>query len=339
MRPLSITLAAILLGATAASAQTTTYHVTRRATVGGDGGWDYLTVDTSANRLFVSRGTHVMVVDLASDSVIGDIPNTPGVHGIAIAPELGRGFTSNGRDSTVTIFDLKTLAPIARVNVGGRNPDAILYDPATRRVFTFNGGSADASAIDAATGKLLGTVALGGKPEAAVADGTGRIFVNVEDKGEVASFDGRALTVEKRWSIAPCQEPSGLAFDRAHARLFSVCDGVMAVSDAGAGRLVTTVAIGRGPDGAAFDPASGLAFSTNGEGTLSVVHEDAPDRYTVLGNVPTDRGARTIALDPRSHRIYTITAHFGETPAPTADRPRPRPPMVPGSFMVLTIAP
>lgn len=315
-----------------------TYHVARRVTVGGEGGWDYLVVDTAAHRLYLSRGSHVQVFDTDRDSVVGDIPDTPGVHGIAIARDLGRGFTSNGRDSTVTVFDLATLAPVARVKVTGRNPDAILYEPATHRVFTFNGGSADATAIDAATGAVLGTIPIGGKPEFAVAQGDGRVFVNNEDKGEIVAIDARSLAVRAHWPMAGCEEPSGLAIDRAHGRLFSTCASkVMAVVSTEDGHLVTTVPIGAGVDAGAFDPASQLAFASNGEGTLTVVHEDTPDRYSVVSTVPTQRGARTLALDERTHRVYTVTAQFGAAPAPTPDRPHPRPPMVPGTFTVLEL--
>ena len=314
------------------------YHVTRHVTTGGEGGWDYLVVDTAAHRLWVTRGSHVQVLDTDHDSLVGDVPNTPGVHGVALAPALGRAFTSNGRDSTVTIVDVKTLAPIATVKVTGRNPDAILYEPATHRVFTFNGGSADATALDAATGAVVGTIALGGKPEFAVAQGDGRVFVNIEDRSEIVAFDALTLAVQARWPLAPCEEPTGLAIDRAHGRLFAGCsNALMAVVDTKSGHVVATPPIGKGVDGTAFDPASQLAFASNGEGTLTVVHEDAPDRYRVVATVPTQRGARTLALDERTHRIYTVTAQFGPPPAPTPERPRPRPAMVPGTFTVLVV--
>jgi YVTN family beta-propeller protein len=319
-------------------APSTAYHVARRVTIGGEGGWDYLVVDTAAHRLWVTRGSHVQVLDTDRDSLVGDVPNTPGVHGVALAPALGRAFTSNGRDSSVTVVDLKTLAPIATVKVTGRNPDAILYEPATRRVFTFNGGSADATALDAATGAVVGTIPLGGKPEFAVAQGDGRVFVNIEDKSEVVAFDARTLAVQARWSLAPCEEPTGLAIDRAHGRIFAGCSNErMAVVDTKSGRVVATPPIGAGVDGTAFDPATQLAFASNGEGTLTVVHEDAPDRYTVVGTVPTQRGARTLALDERTHRVYTVTAQFGPPPAATPDRPHPRPAPVPGTFTVLEV--
>jgi DNA-binding beta-propeller fold protein YncE len=278
-----------------------------------------------------------MVIDLGRDSVIGDIPNTLGIHGVALAPELNRGFTSNGRDSSVTIFDYKTLAPIAVVKIPARNPDAIMYDPATKRVFTFNGGTSNATAIDATNGTVVGNVDLAGKPEAGVVD-NGRGYVNLEDKNQIAVFDPKTLAVLARWPLAPCEEPSGLAIDRVHQRLFAGCGNkTMAVVDMRTGKVVASPAVGDGVDAAGFDPATQLAFTSNGEGTITVVHEDTPDKYTVVETVPTQRGARTMAVNPKTHRLYTVTAAFGPAPAPTADRPRPRPPMIPGSFVVLEL--
>ena len=315
------------------------YRVAKRIPIGGEGGWDYLNVDAAQHRLYVSHGTHVVVVDLASDRVVGDIPNTPGVHGIAFDHGAGRGFTSNGRDSTVTIFELGSLKEIGRVNVGGANPDAIGYDPFTKRVFTMNGRSDNATAIDAATGKVVGHVDLGGRPEEVATDGHGRLYINIESKSEIAEVDPKALTVVRRWSILPCEGPSGIAIDVARKRLFSVCDKVMAISDLAAGKLLTTVAIGNGPDGAGFDPGVHRAFSSNGAGTLTVVREEANGKFVVEQTLPTQRGARTMTVDPTTHRIYTATAEFGPAPAPTAERPRPRPTIVPNTFQVLIIEP
>ena len=313
------------------------YHLAKKTVLGGDGGWDYLYCDSAARRVYISRSTHVMVIDADSGAVVGDIPNTPGVHGIAVVPELNKGFISNGRDNSVTIFDLKTLKETDRVAVG-KNPDAIMYDPASKRVFTFNGASQDTTAIDANTGKVAGTIALGGKPEFAVSDEKGHVYVNIEDKSEVAQLDPNKLAVEARWSLAPGEEPSGLAIDRKHHRLFSVCSNkLMVVLNADNGKVVTTLPIGSGTDAAAFDPETGFAFSSNGEGTLTVVHEDSPDKYTVVENVATQRGARTMTLDLKTHRVFSVTAEFGPSPAPTAERPRPRPPMVPGSFTLLVL--
>lgn len=313
------------------------YHVIHRINTGGEGGWDYLTVDTASNRLFLSRGTHAMVIDLGRDSVIGDIPNTLGIHGVALAPELNRGFTSNGRDSSVTIFDYKTLATIAVVKIPGRNPDAILYDPGTKRIFTMNGGTANSTAIDATNGTVVGTVDLGGKPETAVSDG-GKVYANVEDKNMIVVFDPKTLAVLAKWPLAPCEEPTGLAIDRVHRRLFAGCGNkTMAVVDMATGKVVASPAVGDGVDAAGFDPATQLAFTSNGEGSITVVHEDSPDKYTVVETVTTQRGARTMAVNPKTHRLYTVSAEFGPMPAATADRPRPRPPMLPGTFVVLEL--
>ena len=329
--------ASLLVASSPARAQAPGYHVIHKIAAGGEGGWDYITVDTAGNRLFLSRGSHAMVIDLGRDSVIGDIPNTPGIHGVALAPELNRGFTTNGRDSSVTIFDYKTLAPIMTVKIPARNPDAILYDPATKRLFTFNGGTANSTAIDATNGSVIGNVDLGGKPESAVSEG-GKIYANVEDKSYIAVFDPKTLTVLARWPLAPCEEPTGLAIDRAHQRLFAGCGNkTMAVVDMRTGKVVASPTVGDGVDAAAFDPATQLAFTSNGEGSITVVHEDTPDKYTVVETVPTQRGARTRALNPKTHRLYTVTADFGPTPAPTADRQRPRAPMIPGSFVVLEL--
>ena len=327
---------AVLAMTANSSAQQSGYHLLKKFVLGGEGGWDLLAFDSAANRLYISRGTHVMVVDPDSGAIVGDIPNTPRVHGIALAPEFGKGFTTNGGDATVTIFDLKTLKPLSQVTVG-KNPDAILYDPASKRIFVFNGGSNDATAIDARTGTVAGTLALGGKPELGVADEAGRVFVNLEDKNAVVEFDSRKLTVEATWPLAPGEEPTGIALDRKHHRLFVACaNKLMAVLNADTGKLVTTFPVGSGPDGAAFDSERQLAFSPNGgDGTLTVAHEDSPDKFTVLENVATQRGARTLDLDQKSHRIFLVTAEFGPTPAPTAERPRPRPPMLPGSFTLL----
>jgi len=315
------------------------YHVAKTVKLGGDGGWDYLSVDSKARRVYISRTTHVMVVDADTGAVVGDIPNTAGVHGIALADELGKGFTSNGRDSSVTIFDLKTLKEVGRVTVG-KNPDAIIYDPASKRVFTMNGGSQDTTAIDARSGTVAGTVGLGGRPEFAAADDKGHVYVNLEDKSEVVALDSNKLTVEAHWSLGDGKEPTGLAIDRKHRRLFSGCGGnkLMVVMNADNGQIVASLPIGAGVDATAFDPETGFAFSSNGEGTLTVIHEDSPDKFSVVENVPTLRRARTMALDPKTHQVYTVTAEFGPAPAPTAEQPRPRPPMLPGSFTLLVLS-
>ena len=314
------------------------YHITKKIVLGGEGGWDALTVDSKARRVYISRGTHVMVVDADTGAVVGDIPNTNGVHDIALAADLDKGFISDGRDNTVTIFDLKTLKVLGTAS-SGKNPDIIIYDPASKRVFAFNGGSKDATAIDARTGTVAGTIPLGGKPEFAVSDEKGHVFVNIEDTSEIVRINSNTLAVENRWKIAPGEEPSGLAMDHKHRRLFSVCSNkLMVVVNADDGKVVTTVPIGDGPDGAGFDPETGFIFSSNGDGTLTVVHEDAPDKYSVIENVATPKRARTMALDPKTHQVYTVSAEFGTTPAPTAEQPRPRPPMVPGTFTLLILS-
>ncbi len=313
-------------------------RVIRRVKVGGEGGWDYLTVDADGRRLYVSRATRVMVFDADTLKAAGEIPNTDGVHGIALAPGLGRGFVSDGRSSMVTIFDLKTLKTLAEVKVTGENPDAILYDDFSGRVFTFNGRSSNATAIDAATGRVEGTIPLGGKPEFAQSDGKGRVFVNIEDKSEVVALDPKGLTAAARWPLAPCEEPSGMAIDRANGRLFVGCsNSMMAVVDSSSGRVVATVPTGKGVDANGFDPETGLAYSSNGEGTLTVVHEGSPDRFRVVENVPTQRGARTMALDGKTHHVFLVTADFGPAPAPTSDRPHPRPAMLPDTFVILEV--
>ena len=311
------------------------YHLLKKIKLGGEGFWDYLTLDSPTRRLFISRGTKVVVLDVDSEKVLGEIPNTPGVHGIALTGG-GNGFTSNGQAGTISIFDSKTLQVIGQAQAG-KNPDAIIYDPASARVFAMNGRSGDITAIDAKTGAVAGTIAVGGKLEFAVSDGAGHIYVNVEDKSEEVQIDARNLVVTAHWPLAPCKEPSGLAIDVKHRRLFAGCDNqMMAVIDADSGKVIATPPIGDGVDANAFDPETGFAFASNGQsGTLTVVHEDSPDKYTVVENVPTQRGARTMTLDPKTHEVYLVTAEFGPPPAPTPTNPRPFPTLVPDSFVVL----
>lgn len=329
---------AVFVSCFAAAAPGSGYKVTKKLELGGEGSWDYLIYDAAGKRLFISRGTHVMVVDAASGKVTGDIPDTPGVHGIALAYDLGRGFTSNGRENTVSIFDLTTLKVSSKVKTG-ENPDAILYDAVSKRVFTFNGRSKDATVIDAANGTVLATIPLGGKPEFAVADGKGMVYVNNEDTAEVMAIDAAKASVTARWKMEGCEGPSGLAMDTKNRRLFAGCDNkVMAVVNADTGKMVATLAIGEGVDACAFDPGTGYAFSSNGgDGNLTIVHQDSPDKYTVVENVPTQKGARTMALDAGSHTAYVVTASFGPKPEPTKDTPRPRAPMLPNSFVLLVV--
>jgi YVTN family beta-propeller protein len=309
------------------------YHVIKTISIPGDEGWDYVAVDSDARRVYVSHATHVVVLDADTYAIVGDIPDTQGVHGIAIAPDLGRGFVSDGRANTVTIFDLKTLKTLATVKAG-TNPDAIIYDPHTQRVFTMNGRSQDTTAINAADGTVAGTLALGGKPEFAAADGHGNIFVNIEDKSELVRFDSEKLTVLNRWPLKPCEEPSGLAVDWKTRRLFAGCGNkLMAVIDADTGKIIATPPIGDGVDANGFDPATNLAFASTGEGTLTVVHEDSADKFTVVENVPTLKSARTMALDLKTHNIFLPAADFDP---PAAGQRRGK--MKPGSFVVLVVA-
>ena len=332
-----VSMAALLLAAAAVAAAGPGYHIIATYKLGGDGGWDYLTLDAAARRLYISRATHVMVVDADSGKSVGDIADTPGVHGIALAPELGRGFVSNGREGTVSIFDPKTLATSSKVKVGD-NPDAILYDSATKRVFAFNGRSQDATALDAAKGTVLGTIKLGGKPEFAASDGKGEIFVNIEDKSELLAIDPNKLEVKTRWPLAPCTEPSGLALDRKNRRLFVGCDNkMMAVVNADNGKVISTLPIGEGVDATWFDDETNLAFASCGEGVLTVVREESPDKFSVAENVPTQQGARTMALDSKTHNVWVVTAKFGPPPAPAPDSPHPRRSIVPDTFVALVI--
>jgi len=305
--------------------------------LGGTGGWDYLTMDSAKKRLFISRATRVDVVSVESGKLLGSIPDTQGVHGIALAPALKRGFTSNGRANTVTAFDLDTLKVIQEAKVSGQNPDAILYEPSGKHVFTFNGASKDVTVLDASSLAVVATIPVPDKPEFAAQDGRGQIFVNIEsDPGQMVVIDTQKLTVKSTWPLPGCNSPSGLAIDRAHRRLFSVCDGkVMAVTDAVSGKQTALVTIGEHPDAAGYDQKRGLVFSSNGEGTLSVVRQDSPDRYTVVQTLPTQRGARTMALDETTGKVYLVTADFGAAPAATAEQPRPRPALIPDSFVLL----
>jgi YVTN family beta-propeller protein len=307
--------------------------------LGGSGGWDYLTIDSAAKRLFVTRSDRVLVINTSDGSLAATIPDTQGVHGIALAPQLGMGFTSNGRSNTVTVFDLKSLKPYHVIAVNGQNPDAILYDSASGHVYTFNGRSQDISVIDPAQAKVIELLPAGGKPEFAVANGSGRIFFNIEDVSQLGVIDSTTSKVIAKWPLPNCQEPTGLATDNARRRLFSVCaNGVLVVTDADSGRPVAEVPIGKGPDAAAFDADRRLVFSSNGQdGTLTAIREDDADHFSVIATVVTQKSARTMALDPRTHRIYLAAAQFAAAPAPSADQPHPRPAVVEGSFRVLVV--
>jgi YVTN family beta-propeller protein len=316
------------------------YHIVRTLPVGGEGAWDYLALDTEGNRFFISRSAHVMVVDLASGKVVGDIP-TKGVHGIALAYDLGRGYISEGGADLVTVIDLKTLKTISTISVTGKGPDFIIYDPDSKRVFTMNGHSANATAIDATTGQVVGTISFPGKPETAILDGKGSMFVNIEDKNGMVEFDVKTLAVKHKWSIAGCESPTGGAADREHRRLFVACDNnVMAVVNMDNGKVVAKPKVGGGPDAAGYDPSSGLAFASAGDnGVLSIIHEDSPDKYTNVADIPTKTGARTMVLDTKTHHIFTVSSEFTPPPAPTKEVPHPRPQALPGSFVILELAP
>ncbi|MBV8572503.1 MAG: PQQ-binding-like beta-propeller repeat protein [Acidobacteriaceae bacterium] len=316
------------------------YKLVKTIPVPGEGGfWDYLYADTPNRRLYVSHGTEVNVLNLDTHEIVGKIPNTNGVHGIAVADSLNRGFISDGRDNQVTIFDLRTLATIRTVKTG-TNPDGILFDAYSNRVFTFNGRSHDVTALSAETGDVVGTVPLGGKPEFPASDSKGNAYVNLEDQNQLVRFDPRTLEIKNRWPLAPCESPSGLAIDIVGRRLFSVCENkIMAVVDADNGKVITTLPTGAGTDAAAFDPEKKLAFASNGrDATLTVIQQSSNDSYHVVQNVKTSPGARTMAVDLKTHTVYLSDADFGETPAPTADVPHPRPKIIPGTFKLLVVS-
>jgi DNA-binding beta-propeller fold protein YncE len=313
------------------------YHLLKKMPVGGEGGWDYLTVDSEARRIYLARGTHVMVVDEDKGTVVGDIPDTKGVHGIALAKDLGKGYTSNGQANTVTVFDIATLKTLSTIKVTGENPDSVLYDAANKRVWTFNGRTANATVIDATSGQVVGTVKLSGKPETPVLDGKGSIFANIEDKNSLVEIDAKSMTVKHEYPLAGCEAPSGIAMDTAKRRVFSGCSDSkkLAVTDADTGKVVAAPEIGEDTDASGFDPGTGLAFASCREGVLSIIHADSPDKYTNVANVKTEPGARTMALDTKTHHVFVVTADFTPAPAATADNPHPRPQAVPGSFRIL----
>ncbi len=315
------------------------YAVTGSIPLPGVTGWDYAYADSADRMLYVTHGNVVHIVDLDSQKPVADITGLNRIHGIAIASDLNRGFISDGADNVVVIFDLKSHAVLQKV-AAGKNPDGILYDAVSKRVFAFNGRSQDVTAIDAATGKVDGTVALGGKPEFPASDGKGGLWVNIEDKNELVHFDPQGLKVLHRWPLAPCEGPSGLALDAAGRRLFAVCDEKKMVAvDADTGKIVATIPIGDGPDAAGYDPEKKLVFSSNGEGTLTVVKQESPDQYSVLQTVTTEKSARTMALDTKTHKIYLPAAKLGPRPAATPDNPHPWPKIEPDSFHLVVVSP
>ena len=334
--PLALTLLSRPASVQLAPPAAAPYRLLHTIALGGAGGWDYLKVDPAGERLYVSHGTQVEVVDLKTRKLLGTIPDTPGVHGIEVVPAAGRGYITCGRNNTCVVFDLKTLKPIGAPIPTGSKPDALFYDAFTQRVFVFSNDGGKSTVLDARTGAVVGTAALGGDVEEGAADGRGTLFANIENTSEVIAFDAKTLAVRRRHALAPGQEPTGLAFDPQTHRLFSACaNEKLVVTDSQTGRRVAVLPIGKGTDGAAFDPATRNVITSNGAGTLTVIHEDAPDRYRVVATVPTARGARTLALDPKSHHLFTCTADYGPAPAPTAANPHPRPTIVPGTFRVL----
>jgi YVTN family beta-propeller protein len=320
----------------AAQAASSGYHVIKTVSLGGDGGWDYLNMDPVSGDLFITRGTHVMVVDPVSGKQLADITDLQAIHGTAFAN--GHAYVTEGGANRLAVIDTKSFTKIGEIPVGTR-PDGILYEPVSKRIFTFNGTSNDATAVDPVSGKAVGTVALGGKPEAAMDDGKGVIFVNIENKSELVAFDAVSLAVKAHYPLAPCKSPSGGAVDVAHGLVFSGCDnGMIAVTDMKNGKVVTTFPIGDGVDANRYDPATGLVFSSNGEsGTLTIAHEDSPGKFTVLDNVPTANGGRTMELDPRSHTVFVVAADR-KPGTPTAEQPKPRPVPVPGSFRLIVLS-
>jgi DNA-binding beta-propeller fold protein YncE len=308
------------------------YVLEKAVPLPGEGGWDYVSVDSDARRIYISHATQVLVLDADSFAVVGSIPDTQGVHGIAIASDLGRGFTSNGRANTITVFDLKSLQTIGTTKTG-EGPDAIAYDKVNKRVFTFNGRSQDATAINAADGSVVGALPLGGRPEFAAADGRGKIFVNIESTSELVELDAQNIKILHRWPLKPCESPSGLSMDQRNRRLFVGCENkMMAVVNADTGAVIATPAIGEGVDATAFDPQNGWAYSSNGEGTLTIIQQNWPEKYDVLASVTTRRSARTMGLDLKTHTVVLPAADF--LPPKEGER---RGQMKPGSFVLFVM--
>lgn len=313
------------------------YRITHTFALGGDGSWDYVVPDPVSHRLFIGRQNRVMVVDETDGKLLGEVTDIHGAHGTAIAPGTGHGFATSGSDGTVVMFDLTTYKPLGRIPAE-EDADAIIYDPASKRVFTFNGDAHSSTVIDPAAGKLVTNVALPGKPEYGVSSGNGKVYANLTDISEVAEIDTKTLTVTRRWSTAPCRQPVSMAIDTVHQRLFSGCrSGVMAISNYDSGTIVATLPIGQGVDGAGFDRSTGIAFASAADGTLTVIHEDAPDNYRVLQTLQTALGARNMGLDPITHKIFVVSAKFGPAPAPAAGGRRGRPAVLPGTFQMMVI--
>ncbi len=314
------------------------YRITHTWALGGEGSWDYVIPDPVQHRLFIGRQNRVMVVDVNDGKLLGEVTDIHGAHGVAVAERSGHGFATSGNDSAVVMFDLKSFAVLGRIHAA-EDADAITYDPASNRVFTFNGDAHSSTVIDPGPGKLITNIPLGGKPEYGVATGNGKVYANITDNSEVVEIDSKSLTVTRRWSTAPCKQPVSMAIDVAHHRLFSGCrSGLLAVSDLDAGKIVATAPIGGGVDGAGYDPAAQDVFASNADGTLTVIHQDGPDQYHVLETVQTAPGSRNMGFDPSTRRVYVVGARFEAAPVnATPANPRRRPPMVPGSFMIMVV--
>jgi DNA-binding beta-propeller fold protein YncE len=322
----------VLASVTTAFAQAPQYHITHEYPLGGDGSWDYVVTDPPSHRVYIARQNRLMVVDSDNGKLLGEVTGIQGAHGTAIAAKSGHGFATEGEGKSVAIFDLTTFKVLSRVPAA-EDADAILYDPASNRVFTLNGDAHSSTVIDAAGGKLITNIQLGGKPEYGVSAGDGKVYANLTDTSEVVEIDAKSATVARRWSTAPCKQPVSMAIDTVHHRLFSGCrSGVMAVSDYQAGKVVATVPIGTGVDGAGYDAAAADAFASNADGKLTVIHQDGPDQYRVSQEVVTPTGSRNMGLDPTTHRLFVAAAKFGPAPAGGGRRP-----VVPGSFSLLVI--
>jgi DNA-binding beta-propeller fold protein YncE len=337
--PCKMAIAAALFALTCLAVTGSSYHVSQSIRIGGEGSWDYLAVDDVNRHLFVSHFSQVEVIDLNTGKPAGVIPGTPGVHGIAVAPKQGRGFITCGNANNVVVFDLKSLEIVSRVPTGGK-PDSILFDPASNRVFAMNGKDGSSTVIDAVSASVLGTIQLGGKPEFTVADGKGKAFVNLEDKDAVARFDTAKMQVTATWPVSPCKAPGSMAIDRKSNRLFIGChNDLMVVVDTESGKVVAEAPVGHGVDAAAFDSQNALIFQSSGDGKVTVVHQDAADKYSVVGSVTTAPGAKTMTIDPKTHYLYLSVADLGPAPAATAETPNPKPSIVPGTFRVIMLVP
>jgi DNA-binding beta-propeller fold protein YncE len=330
---ISVFVLAGLLSAPLLAQSAPSYHVTHRYLLGGAGRWDYIVPDPSSHRLYIARQDRLMVVDEDNGKLLGEVHDVHGAHGTAIVPKTGHGFVTSSEDKSVVMFDLKTFKVLGRIPAA-EDADAALYDAPSNRVFTLNGDAHSSTVIDPRSGTLITNIDLGGKPEYGVSAGDGKVYVNINDKSEIAEIDAKTATVVRRWSTAPCKQPTPLAIDKVHHRLFSGCrSGVMAISDYVAGKVVATVPIGKGVDGAGYDPGTGNAFASNADGTLTVIHQDSPDQYHVVQTVATPIGSRNMGLDPTTHRLYLVSAKFGPAPADGKGKK----PVLPGTFTLLTI--